>query len=166
MQADIVRFVPSNLKVVEAALKLAEIRAGEDVVYDLGTGDGRFVIASVQPPFYARKAVGFESKTFLAEVASDNVRKLNLQNKIEILNADFFNHNLSDADVVYMYLEELVEKVKPKLEHELRPMSRVISHNYEIRGWKPSKTVNVIAPKGDQGPFLLRPLYMYRMGEI
>lgn len=167
MQAEIVRFVPSNLKVIEAALKLAEIKAGKDVFYELGSGDGRGVIGAVQPPYNAKKAVGFETKPFLVELSSDYVRQLNLQDKVEIRNQDFQESDLSEADAVYMYIGEIpTEKARPKLEKELKPSSRVVSHCYEVVGWKPSKTVEVIAPKGDRGPLTSRPLFMYRMNEI
>ena len=167
MQAEIVRFVPSNLKVIDAALKLAEIRTGKDVFYELGSGDGRGVIGAVQPPYNAKKAVGFETKPFLVELSSDYVRQRNLQDKVEIRNQDFQESNLSEADVVYMYIGEVpTEKVRPKLEDELKLSSRVVSHCYEVVGWKPSKTVEVVAPKGDKGPLTFRRIYLYRMDEI
>jgi tRNA A58 N-methylase Trm61 len=167
MQTDIVRFVPSNPKVIEEVLKLAEIKAWRDVFYELGSGDGRGVVRSVQAPFYARRAVGFEIKPFLAEIASESVKKLNLQDKVAIRNKDFSQSNLSEADVVFMYIGELpTEKVRPKLEDELKPESRVVSHYYDVKGWRPSKIIDVVAPRADTGPLTHRTLYMYRMNEI
>jgi len=121
-------------------LTLAEIKPGE-VVYDLGSGDGRVVIMAAQE--FGAKAVGVELRGDLVKQAQNRVFELSLQGKVKILQSDLFDVNVSPADVVFLYLTTSAnEKVKPKLESELRRGTRVVSHDYEVLGWRPFKVNN------------------------
>jgi predicted O-methyltransferase YrrM len=121
-------------------LTLAELRKGE-TFFDLGAGDGRSVIMAAQE--YGAKAVGIELREDLAKRALSTIAELGIEDKAQILQADFFNIDLRSADVVFLYLTTSAnEKVKPKLESELKPGARVVSHDYEILGWKPIKIDN------------------------
>jgi predicted O-methyltransferase YrrM len=133
-------YVSSPLPVVRQMLTLAELRKGE-TFFDLGAGDGRSVIMAAQE--YGAKAVGIELREDLAKRALSTIAELGIEDKAQILQADFFNIDLRSADVVFLYLTTSAnEKVKPKLESELKPGARVVSHDYEILGWKPIKIDN------------------------
>jgi predicted RNA methylase len=121
-------------------LSLAELKAGE-VFFDLGCGDGRAVIMAAKD--FGARAVGVELREDLVKKALSTAHEQNLQSRITIVNGDMFNVDLTSADVVFLYLTTSAnEKIKPKLESELKRGVRVVSHDYEITGWKPLKTEN------------------------
>jgi predicted RNA methylase len=121
-------------------LALAELRAGE-IFFDLGAGDGRTVVMAAKE--YGARSVGVELREDLAKKALSTIYEQGLQDRITIVNGDMFSVDLTSADVVFLYLTTSAnEKVKPKLENELRRGTRIISHDYEIVGWKPVKVVN------------------------
>ena len=133
-------FVPSPVQVIRQMLVLAELRAGE-IFFDLGAGDGRTVVMAAKE--YGARAVGVELREDLAKKALSIIYEQGLQDRITIVNGDMFNVDLTSADVIFLYLTTSAnEKVKPKLENELRHGTRIISHDYEIVGWKPVKVVN------------------------
>lgn len=116
-------------------MEIAQIKPYE-VVYDLGCGDGRILITAVQK--YRAKSVGVEIDAKIAAQASETIHKLGLQNHARVMRANVFDVDLSQADVVTMYLTTTFnEKLRPKLEKSLKPGARVVSHDYGIRGWNP-----------------------------
>jgi len=121
-------------------LVLAELKPGE-TFYDLGSGDGRTVIMAAKD--FGAKAVGIELREDLAKKALNNICELGLERRVQILQDDIFKVDLTSADVVFLYLTTSAnEKIKPKLESELRAGTRVVSHDYEVLGWKPSRIDN------------------------
>jgi predicted RNA methylase len=121
-------------------LNLAELKAGE-VFFDLGCGDGRTVIMAAKD--FGARAVGVELREDLVKKVLGTIYEQSLQNRITIVNGDMFNVDLTSADVVFLYLTTSAnEKIKPKLESELKRSVRVVSHDYEIVGWKPFTTEN------------------------
>jgi len=133
-------YVGSPLPVVRQMLTLAEVQPGE-VVYDLGSGDGRVVIMAAQE--FGARAVGVELRGDLVKQAQNRVSELGLQGRVKIFQSDLFDMDVSPADVVFLYLTTSAnEKVKPKLESELRRGARVVSHDYEVLGWRPFKVNN------------------------
>ena len=133
-------FVATPTPVVRQMLILADLKPGE-VLYDLGSGDGRAVIMAAKD--FGAESVGGELRDDLAKRALDSIQKLDLNEKTRIIQKDIFNVNLSAANVVFLYLTTSAnEKIKPKLEAELKPGTRVVSHDYEILGWKPLKVDN------------------------
>jgi cyclopropane fatty-acyl-phospholipid synthase-like methyltransferase len=133
-------FVASPLPVVKQMLTLAQLNAGE-ILYDLGCGDGRVVIMAAQE--FGARAVGVEMREDLAKQALVKVSELSLDGHVKIINGDMFKVDLSQADVVTLYLTTSAnDKVKAKLESELKPGARVVSHDYEILGWRPVKIDN------------------------
>jgi tRNA A58 N-methylase Trm61 len=133
-------FVPSPVLVVQRMLKLANLKPGE-VLFDLGAGDGRTVTMAAKS--FSARAVGVELREDLAKKALSAIHENGLANRVTIVNGDMFDLNLSSADVVFLYLTTSAnEKIKPKLETELKKGARVVSHDYEIVGWKPLKIDN------------------------
>lgn len=108
----------------------------DDVVYDLGSGDGRILLAAVTE-FGAGRAVGYEIREDLCSVATNKVRESNLEESIRIINGDLFDADLSDASVITLYLgSETNEVLRPKLEKCARANTRVVSYLFPIDGWQ------------------------------
>lgn len=133
-------FVATPTPVVRQMLILAELKSGE-ILYDLGSGDGRAVIMAAKD--FGAKSVGVELREDLVKRALSNIHELSLETKAQVFQNDIFKVDLSQADVVFLYLTTSAnEKVKTKLETELKSGARIVSHDYEILGWKPSKIDN------------------------
>lgn len=144
-------FVSSSMDSVRQMLKLADVGAG-DIVYDLGSGDGRIVISAVQD-FHAKRAVGIEQRENLVKTTRFKIRSLKLESRVEILHDDVLNVDISEANVVTLYLTSYgTDQIRLKLEEELKPRARVVSRHYQILEWKPI-TVN-----GN--------IYLYQLGKI
>jgi len=121
-------------------LTLAQLKPGE-IIYDLGCGDGRVVIMAAQE--FGASGVGVEMREDLVKQALSKVSELGLDGRVKIVQSDLFKVDLAQADVVTLYLTTSAnDKVKPKLESELKPGARVVSHDYEILGWRPVKVDN------------------------
>jgi predicted RNA methylase len=121
-------------------LNLAELKAGE-VFFDMGSGDGRTVIIAAKE--FGARAVGVELREDLVKKALSAIYEESLQDRITIVNGDMFNVDLASANVVFLYLTTSAnEKIRPKLDSELKRGVRVVSHDYEIVGWKPVKVEN------------------------
>jgi predicted RNA methylase len=121
-------------------LQLVELKPGE-VLFDLGAGDGRTVIMAAKT--FSARAVGVELREDLAKKALSTIHDNGLADRVTIVNGDMFSVNLTCADVVFLYLTTSAnEKIRPKLETELKQGVRVVSHDYEIVGWKPVKVEN------------------------
>jgi predicted RNA methylase len=130
-------YVPSPSLVVHKMLSLSQLKPGE-IFFDLGAGDGRTVIMAAKE--FGARAVGVELRDDLVKKALTTIYEQNLQNRITIVNGDMFNVDLTSADVIFLYLTTSAnEKVKPKLEAQLKRGVRVVSHDYEIVGWKPER---------------------------
>jgi tRNA A58 N-methylase Trm61 len=133
-------FVPSPSQVIQYMLKLADLKPGE-VFFDLGAGDGRTVIMAAKS--FGARSVGVELREDLAKKALSTIHESGLGDRVTIVNGDMFSVNLTSADVVFLYLTTSAnEKIRPKLEQDLRKGVRVVSHDYEIVGWKPLKVEN------------------------
>ena len=131
-------FIPTPLEVVERMLELGDVGSG-DVVYDLGSGDGRIVITAAQR--YGARAVGVELNQDLAKRAQARIRELYITDRAKVVEGDVMDVDLSEASVVTLYfLSASNMKLRPKLEESLKPGTRVISHDFRIFGWTPVKT--------------------------
>jgi SAM-dependent methyltransferase len=136
----IVPFVPSPQVVVDKMVELAGVKKG-DVVYDLGSGDGRIVIAAAKR---GARAVGFEIDPELVGESRANIKKAGVQDLAEIRNQDILTVDLSPANVLTMYLLPDVNlKLKPNILSQLKPGSRVVSHSFDMGDWKPDRIERV-----------------------
>ncbi len=148
---------PTPQTVVDQMLALAQVKPGE-VVYDLGCGDGRIVIAAARQ--FKAKAVGIEIRPEIYQMTMAHVAALGLADQVKIVQGDALNYDLSPADVVTLYLlTSSNERLKPILLKYLKPSARVVSHDFEIRGWK-AATVHRVSVGG-------RPhsIYVYQIAD-
>ncbi len=141
-----VPYVPTHEKVVAEMLKVAKVKKS-DVLYDLGSGDGRIVITAAKK--FGTRGTGIELLPALVQEARDNARKAGVSELAKFVEGDIFEANISDATVVTLYLLPAVNmKLRPKL-LELRPGTRIVSHNYDMEDWKPEKTIKLNLSDGE-----------------
>ncbi len=139
-----VPFVATDERIVDRMLELAEVRP-DDVVYDLGCGDGRIVVAAAKK--YGCKAVGVEIDPRLVEQAKENARKAGVEDRVTIRQGDIFQEEFRDATVVMLYLlPEVNVRLMPKLS-QLREGARVVSHSFAMHGARPEKVETVLGKK-------------------
>jgi ubiquinone/menaquinone biosynthesis C-methylase UbiE len=140
-QAPDVIYVPTPYEVVDEMLKLAGVKKG-DVLYDLGSGDGRIPITAAKK--FGIRAVGIDIDPQRVEEAKENARKNGVTNLVQFRQEDLFRANFREATVVTLYLlPDLNVKLRPKLLAELKPGSRIISHQFDMGTWKPEKRVEL-----------------------
>jgi hypothetical protein len=138
LRAPDVIFVPTPYDVVEAMLKVAKVGQG-DVLYDLGSGDGRIVITAAQK--YGARGVGIDIDPQRIREAQDNASRGKVTDRVRFIEADLFEAHISEATVVTLYLlTDLNLKLRPKLMSDLMPGTRVVSHAFAMGDWKPERT--------------------------
>jgi predicted RNA methylase len=134
-------FVPTPQEVVDAMLKLAKVTK-TDVVYDLGSGDGRIPITAAKT--YGARGVGIDIDPQRIKEATENLKTSGMAERVKFLNQDLFTTDISEATVVTLYLlPSLNLKLIPKLNKELKPGTRVVSHAFDMGDAKPIETLNV-----------------------
>jgi SAM-dependent methyltransferase len=132
-----VEYVPTPHEVVAEMLNMAEVTQ-DDVVYDLGCGDGRIVIAAAKQ--YGARGVGVDIDPELIKVCQEKARKAGVTDRVRFLLKDLFETDIREATVVALYLTpELNLQLRPKLFHELKPGTRIVSHDFDMGEWKPDK---------------------------
>ena len=137
----IVPYVPTPQDVVDKMLELAGVKKGE-VVYDLGSGDGRIIVTAAKK--YGVKAVGFEIDPERIKESQENIQKAGVGKLVEIHQQDILTVDVSPASVVTMYLLPDVNlKLRPTLLRQLKPGSRVVSHDFDMGDWKPERTERI-----------------------
>ena len=150
-------YVPTPQNVVRNMLKLAHV-GPDDVVYDLGCGDGRILFTAVDE-FGVRRAVGYDLNPTMCESVQRRVKENGLWDRIEVVNGNFFLADLKPASVVTLYLTTSGNsKLRPKLEEELSSGARVVSHDFPIRGWHTRKN-----DVPDYFPVGSHKIYLYRI---
>lgn len=136
-----VPYVPTPEPVVAQMLKMAQIRPG-DVVYDLGSGDGRIVITAARQ--YGTRGVGFDIDPARIREAKANAEKAGVSDKVTFVQEDIFKADIRPATVVTLYLlPDINLRLRPKLLQDLRPGTRVVSHNYDMGDWTPLETARL-----------------------
>jgi len=137
-----VDYIPSRPEVVEAMLKLANVKAGEKL-YDLGCGDGRIVITAAKQ--YGLTGVGIDIDPDRVAEARENAKKAGVADRVKIEQGDVFKANFADADVVALYLRrDYNQKLRPRLLEQLKPGTRIVSHEHDFgNDWIPEKHLKV-----------------------
>jgi SAM-dependent methyltransferase len=148
-----VPYEPSSEEVIEAMLEIAQV-GKKDLVYDLGCGDGRIVIAAAQKA--GARGVGVDLDPERIKESLENARKANVTNRVQFFQQDLFQADIGKATVVMLYLwPEVNLKLRPKLLRELKPGTRVVSHSHHMGSWEPDQTI--AAPEGHRVYFWVIP---------
>ena len=138
-----VPYVPTPEAVVAEMLRVANV-SKNDVLYDLGSGDGRIVITAAQK--YGARGVGIDLDPIRIKEAEENARAAGVTDKVKFVTGDIFDADIRPATVVTMYLlPDVNMKLRPKLLSDLKPGSRIVSHNYDLGDWTPKshKTLEI-----------------------
>ncbi len=153
-------YVPTPQVVVDRMLELAEVRR-DDVVFDLGSGDGRLVITAARR--YGARGVGVEREGRLVELARAAAETARVRDLTSFTQGDLFETDLRKATVVTLYLlPHLLEKLLPKLSAELAPGARIVAHDYSLYPWPADKAIEFDVPEKEE--LMLSPrtnLYLY-----
>jgi len=148
--------IPTPQFLVNRMLEAGRVKPGE-MVYDLGSGDGRVVITAAQN--FGARAVGVELMPDLVRKARERILSLGLADRITIVEGSALRVDLSPADVVTMwFLTNSNERLRPNLEKHLKTGARVVSNEFPIRGWKPTELIQVRVGKMDHT------IYVYEIG--
>lgn len=136
-----VPFVPSPPELIRQALKLAGLRSGE-LLLEPGCGDGRTLVIAAKE--FGARAVGIEIDRGRLEMAMRNIRLAGVEDKVLLIHGNFYEVRFPPADVVFLYLLTSVnERLRPRFLSELKPSTRIVSHDFEITGWKPLEVVHL-----------------------
>jgi precorrin-6B methylase 2 len=134
-------YVPTPQDVVDAMLKVAKV-GKSDILYDLGSGDGRIVITAAK--LYGTRGTGVDIDPQRISEARENAKKESVTDKVTFIQGDLFEQKISDATVVTLYLlPSLNLKLRPKLWKELKPGTRIVSHAFDMGDWKPEQELDV-----------------------
>jgi precorrin-6B methylase 2 len=153
---DLAPYIPTPQTIVERMLEAGRVKPG-DMVYDLGSGDGRIVITAAQK--FGARAVGVELRADLCRIAVERIKAAGLEGRVRMLQGDALRVDLSPADVVTMFfLTSSNVLVKPNLEKYLKPGARVVSNQFPIKGWRPIDTVRTRSGSMDYA------IYVYEIG--
>lgn len=157
-------FVPTPIEVVDKMLELAEVKKG-DVVYDLGSGDGRIVIRAAKK--YGVRAVGIEMDSLLLKKARQDAKAAGVSHLVQFRAEDAMKAELSKATVVTLYmLPWFNEAMKPSFKKQLKPGARIVAHDFGIAGWEPEKTVKLPQPEQKTGGLVhYHTLYLWRISQ-
>jgi len=139
-----VPYVPTPNEVVDRMLQLANV-TGDDTLYDLGSGDGRIIITAAQR--YGTRGTGIDINPELVQQSQANAQSANVADRVEFVQQDLFQTDLSNATVVTLYLlPDINLKLRPKLLRELKPGTRIVSHDFDMGEWEPEQVVQVQGP--------------------
>jgi len=154
-----VPYVPTTEKAVQEMLKLADVKKS-DLVYDLGCGDGRIVIAAAKN--YGARGVGIDISPDRIKEARENARKAGMEDLVRFEEKDLFQADIHEATVVTLFLLPTINlKLRPRLLKELKPGTRVVSNTFDMGDWKPDKEAAVGDSIGGDYPGLSKKLYLW-----
>jgi len=150
-----VPFVATPEHVARRMLEMAQVGPG-DIVYDLGAGDGRILIMAARE--FGARAVGIELRKDLFNQIERKIKEYGLDGRVRVIYGSFYEVDVSETSVVTLYLLTSVnEKLRPKLERELKPGTRVVSHDFEVPGWRPVRVEEIY------DSWTTHKIYMYRV---
>jgi SAM-dependent methyltransferase len=153
-----VPYLPTTEEAVVAMLKLAEVKS-TDVVYDLGCGDGRIVVAAAKN--FGARGVGIDIDPVRIAEAKANAKNAAVENLVQFEEKDLFQADIHEASVVTLFLLSSVNlKLRPKLLGELKPGTRIVSNTFEMGDWQPDKELTLKQRSDDDGPFSQK-LYLW-----
>jgi protein-L-isoaspartate O-methyltransferase len=154
--AKLAPYYPTPESIVVKMLELGELKPGEKM-FDLGSGDGRIVVAAAQK--FQAYAIGVELDKDLCRQSLERIRKLGLEKTAQIVNGDILKQNYNSADLITVYLLPISnEKIQPLLERQLRKGARVVAHDFEFKGWTPAQVEDI----QDDGEGRSHTLFLYQ----
>ena len=154
-----VPYVPTTEEAVQAMLKLADVKK-TDVVYDLGCGDGRIVVAAAKD--FGAHAVGIDINPVRIAEAKENAKKAGVENLVRFEENDLFEADIHEATVVTLFLLSNINlKLRPKLLQDLKPGTRVVSNTFDMGDWKPEKEATVGDSDEDSYSYLSKKLFLW-----
>jgi cyclopropane fatty-acyl-phospholipid synthase-like methyltransferase len=159
---DTIPFVPSPMHVVQKMIEVADIKKG-DVLYDMGSGDGRIIIEAAKK--YGVRGVGIDLNPDLVAKARENAKNEGVSDLVEFRAQDGLTVDISEATVVTLYMFKWFNNaLKPKLQ-KLKPGSRIVAHDFDIDDWKPTRIEYVQQPQDGSDYAESRTLYIWVVGE-
>jgi ubiquinone/menaquinone biosynthesis C-methylase UbiE len=154
-----VPYVPTTEEAVRTMLKLADVKE-TDIVYDLGCGDGRIVIAAAK--IYGARAVGIDIDPNRVREAKENAKKAGVENLVRFEENDLFRADFHEATVVTLFLLRSVNlRLRPKLLQELKPGTRVVSNTFDMGDWRPEKEQSLPAADNDEAAYLSHKFFLW-----
>lgn len=152
------------MEVVDRMLEIAEVKQG-DVVYDLGSGDGRILIRAAKK--YGVRGVGIEMDAWLVDASRSKAKEEGVDHLVEIRNEDALKADLSEATVITLYmLPWFNEMMRPNFQKQLRPGSRIVAHDYGIEGWPPTKIEKLPQVEIREGGYVHQHvIFLWRIGD-
>ena len=156
-------YAPAPISVVRKMLEMAQVTP-DDVICDLGSGDGRLLFTAVKE-FGAKKAIGHEIKGDLCKACRQDIERQNLQSRIVVTDVDMLDANLSEVSVIMLYLSEAAnEMLRPKLEREAKSGTRIVNYLIPMKGWQPvDKLVLGVYPWGED--HITEAIYLFTIPE-
>src|SRR5215469_14204381 len=156
-----VPYVPTTAEAVRAMLKLADVKKA-DVVYDLGCGDGRIVIAAAKT--YGARGVGIDIDPDRIQEARENAKKAGVENLVRFEENDLFQANFREATVVTLFLLPSINlKLRPKLLQDLKPGTRVVSNTFDMGNWRPEKEQSLPGADDDEIGSLSHKFFLWKV---
>ena len=150
---------PTTEEAVRAMLKLADVKKA-DIVYDLGCGDGRIVIAAAKT--YGARGVGIDIDPNRIREAKENAKKADVENLVRFEENDLFQADFREATVVTLFLLRSVNlKLRPKLLQELKPGTRVVSNTFDMGDWRPEKEQSLPGADDDEAAYLSHKFFLW-----
>ena len=154
-----VPYVPTTEEAVRAMLKLADVKKA-DIVYDLGCGDGRIVIAAAKT--YGARGVGIDIDPDRIREAKENAKKAGVENLVRFEENDLFQANFREATVVTLFLLRSINlKLRPKLLQDLKPGTRVVSNTFDMGDWRPEKEQSLPGADDDEAAYLSHKFFLW-----
>jgi len=156
-----VPYVPTTEEAVRAMLKLADVKKA-DIIYDLGCGDGRIVIAAAKT--YGARGVGIDIDPDRIQEARENAKKAGVENLVRFEENDLFQANFREATVVTLFLLPSINlKLRPKLLQDLKPGTRVVSNTFNMGTWRPEKEQSLPGADDDEIGSLSHKFFLWKI---
>ena len=155
-----IAYIPCNQEIVEAILELAKVNS-QDILYDLGSGDGRILIAAAKK--YGNRGVGIDINPQRIERARQKALENGVSEQLEFYQQDLFSSNFADATVIFIYLlPHLNLRLRPQLWRQLKPGTRIISRDFDMGDWQPLQQLKLTVKEEEEDELVT--LYYWEIG--